>query len=59
LVSNSKTISSTSVDTCLGIVFRIEIGVIQIPWTKLQEIISLSGQCLIAGQWPEGGDKVA
>jgi hypothetical protein len=41
LISSSKTIPPTSVATCLGIVFNIQIGVLQIPSIKLQEIVSL------------------
>jgi hypothetical protein len=40
-ISNSKTVPTTHVATCLGIVFHIKIGVIKIPWTKLQEILLL------------------
>jgi hypothetical protein len=40
-INHSKTLPPTSVATCLGIVFNIQVGVLQIPWTKLQEIISL------------------
>jgi hypothetical protein len=40
-LSNSKTISPTSVAICLGISFNIQIGVLQIPTTKLQEVLSL------------------
>jgi hypothetical protein len=41
LISNSKTVPPTSVATCLGIVFHIRLGVLQIPNIKLLEIISL------------------
>jgi hypothetical protein len=41
IVSPSKTVSPTSVATCLGIVFHIQLGVLKIPSIKLQEIISL------------------
>jgi hypothetical protein len=40
-LSNSKTIPPTSVAICLGISFNIQIGVLQIPTTKLQEVLSL------------------
>jgi hypothetical protein len=41
LISSSKTVPPTSVATCLGIVFNIRLGVLQIPQLKLQEVISL------------------
>jgi hypothetical protein len=41
LILSSKTVPPTSVATCLGIVFNIRLGVLQIPNIKLQEIISL------------------
>jgi hypothetical protein len=40
-LSNSKTIPPTLVAICLGISFNIQIGVLQIPTTKLQEVLSL------------------
>jgi hypothetical protein len=40
-LSNSKTVAPTSGAICLGISFNIEIGTIQIPHTKLQEVLSL------------------
>jgi hypothetical protein len=40
-LNNSKTILPTSVAICLGILFNIEIGTLQIPHTKLQEVLSL------------------
>jgi hypothetical protein len=40
-LNNSKTIPPTSVAICLGISFDIEIGTLQIPHTKLQEVLSL------------------
>jgi hypothetical protein len=40
-LSNSKTVAPTSGAICLGIYFDIEIGTIQIPHTKLQEVLSL------------------
>jgi hypothetical protein len=41
LISSSKTVPPTSVATCLGIVFNIQLGVRQIPNIKLQEVVSL------------------
>jgi hypothetical protein len=38
---SSKTVAPTSVATCLGITFDIQIGVLQIPSIKLQEVLSL------------------
>jgi hypothetical protein len=40
-INHSKTVPPTSVVVCLGISFDISQGTIQIPWSKLQEIISL------------------
>jgi hypothetical protein len=40
-LSNSKTNPPTSVVICLYISFNIQIGVLQIPTTKLQEVLSL------------------
>jgi hypothetical protein len=40
-VNHSKTVPPTSVAVCLGIYFNVSQGTIQIPWSKLQEIISL------------------
>jgi hypothetical protein len=40
-LNNSKTIPPTSVAVCLGISFNIQIGTLQIPHTKLQEVLSL------------------
>jgi hypothetical protein len=40
-INHSKILPPTSVASCLGIVFHIRLGVLQIPWSKLQEIISL------------------
>jgi hypothetical protein len=40
-LSNSKTVAPTFVSTCLGIVFNISLGVIQIPKSKLEETLSL------------------
>jgi hypothetical protein len=47
LISSSKTVLPTSVATCLGIVFNIRLGVLQIPQLKLQEIISLCNHYFI------------
>jgi hypothetical protein len=41
VISNSKTVAPTSVATCLGITFNIQLGVLSIPYPKLQETISL------------------
>jgi hypothetical protein len=38
LISSSKTVPRTSVSTCLGIVFNIRLGVLQIPNQKLQPL---------------------
>jgi hypothetical protein len=40
-LSNSKTVAPTSGATCLGIYFDIQMGILQIPHTKLQEVLSL------------------
>jgi hypothetical protein len=40
-LSNSKNVAPTSGAICLGIYFDIKIGTIQIPYTKLQELLSL------------------
>jgi hypothetical protein len=40
-LNNSKTIPPTSVAICLGITFDIQIGTLQIPSIKLQEVLSL------------------
>jgi hypothetical protein len=40
-LNNSKTMAPTSGAICLGIYFDIKIGTIQIPNTKLQEVLSL------------------
>jgi hypothetical protein len=40
-LNHSKTVAPTSGDICLGIYFDIKIGTIQIPHTKLQEVLSL------------------
>jgi hypothetical protein len=40
-INNSKTVPPTSVATCLGIVFNLDLGVISIPLVKLQEVIAL------------------
>jgi hypothetical protein len=42
LINNSKTVPPTKIATCLGIVFYINIGVLQIPFIKLQETLSLA-----------------
>jgi hypothetical protein len=47
LISSSKTVPPTSVATCLGIVFNIRLGVLQIPQLKLQEVISLCNHYFI------------
>jgi hypothetical protein len=41
IINNSKTLHPTSVATCLGIVFHIKLGVLQIPSIKLHEVLSL------------------
>jgi hypothetical protein len=44
IINSSKTlrhVAPTSVATCLGIVFHIDLGVLQIPSIKLQEVLSL------------------
>jgi hypothetical protein len=41
LINHSKTVPPTSVATCLGIVFNIQLGVLKIPNNKLQEVVSL------------------
>jgi hypothetical protein len=41
VLNNSKNVPLISVAVCLGITFNIQIGVLQIPITKLQEVLSL------------------
>jgi hypothetical protein len=41
VLNNSKTVPPTSVAVCLVITFNIQIGVLQIPLPKLQEVLSL------------------
>jgi hypothetical protein len=41
ILNNSKIVPPTSVAVCLGINFNINIGVLQIPYQKLQEVLSL------------------
>jgi hypothetical protein len=41
ILNNSKTVPPISVPVCLGINFKIKIGVLQIPSHKLQEVLSL------------------
>jgi hypothetical protein len=42
VISNSKTVAPTYIATCLGINFNIQLGILSIPNTKLQETLSLS-----------------
>jgi hypothetical protein len=45
-LNNSNTMAPTSCATCLGIYFDIQIGFLEIPHTKLQELLFL---CKISG----------
>jgi hypothetical protein len=41
VISDSKTVAPTYISTCLGIIFNISGGVLQIPKSKLDETIAL------------------
>jgi hypothetical protein len=57
-INNSETVPPTSVATCLGIVFNLDLGVISIPLVKMQELIALCTKFLNKNKFPKNNCRL-